>query len=42
LDDPHRPHGRSMTLTDGSCRHIGQYVRLVMYLVVLLAYSDGL
>jgi hypothetical protein len=30
-----------MTLTDGSCRDIGQSVRLVMYLVVLLAYSDG-
>jgi hypothetical protein len=30
-----------MTLTDGPCRHIGQPVRLVMYLVVLLAYSDG-
>jgi hypothetical protein len=29
-----------MTLTDGSCRHIGQSVRLVMYLVVLLADSD--
>jgi hypothetical protein len=31
-----------MTLTDGSCCLIGQSVRLVMYLVVLLAYADGL